>query len=123
MARLYRVIVPVSDIDAAQSFYERVLEMPGKRVSPERHYFDCEGTILACFNPTKFHEKLAATPNPEHIYLAVDDLPAALERCRHAGAVLQEEIQTHPWGETSFYIEDPFGNQVCFVDRGTMFTG
>ena len=49
--RLFRVIVPVSDIDAAARFYEELLGLPGKRVSSGRHYIDCEGTILALFSP------------------------------------------------------------------------
>ncbi len=28
-----------------------VLGVAGERVSPGRHYFDCEGVILACFDP------------------------------------------------------------------------
>ena len=123
MTKLYRVIVPVSDIDQAQSFYSSILAHEGERVSPERHYFDCEGTILACFDPTQFDEKPEVVPNPEHIYLAVDDLAEAYERCTVVGAKVVTEIQSYPWGETSFYIEDPFGNQLCFVDQNTMFTG
>jgi hypothetical protein len=49
--RLFRVIVPVSDIGAAARFYEELLGLPGKRVSSGRHYIDCEGTILALFSP------------------------------------------------------------------------
>ncbi len=82
MAHLYRVILPVSPIEAGASFYAAVLEQPGARVSPGRHYFDCEGTILACFDPEADHERRDPKPNPEHIYFAVDDLDAALERCR-----------------------------------------
>lgn len=123
MAKLYRVIVPVSDIDKAQAFYEAVLGFTGTRVSPERHYFDCDGTILACYDPTLFNEKPVATANPEHVYIAVADLAAAFERCKSADARIAVEINTYPWGETSFYIEDPFGNPICFVDQATMFTG
>jgi hypothetical protein len=36
---------------------------------------------------------------------------------------LAGEIAVRPWGDRSFYMEDPFGNKVCFVDRPTMFTG
>ena len=28
-----------------------------------------------------------------------------------------------PWGERSFYVEDPWGNPLCFVDRGTIYAG
>ena len=123
MAHLYRVILPVSPIEAGASFYAAVLEQPGARVSPGRHYFDCEGTILACFDPEADHERRDPKPNPEHIYFAVDDLDAALERCRAAGAEITEEIASYPWGETAFYANDPFGNQIRFVDRTTVFTG
>jgi len=43
---LFRVILPVSDIEAASDFYTQVLGMSGIRVSGGRHYFDCGGTIL-----------------------------------------------------------------------------
>jgi len=49
--QLYRVIQPVTDIEAAARFYSAVLETPGERVSPGRHYFACGGTILACYDP------------------------------------------------------------------------
>jgi hypothetical protein len=32
------------------------------------------------------------------------------------------EIARRPWGERSFYMRDPFGNPLCFVDEGTLFT-
>ena len=133
MARLYRVLVPVSDIEAAQVFYEAVLATPGQRVSPGRHYFDCEGTILACFDPQADGDGYVAKPNPEALYLAVSDLVATYEACREAGARFAEgappgvgplgEIVKRPWGEESFYVADPFGNSLCFVDSDTLFTG
>jgi hypothetical protein len=39
--KLFRVILPVSDIDRAESFYRFLLQSPGRRVSSGRHYFDC----------------------------------------------------------------------------------
>ena len=122
--KLYRVILPVGDIQAAQTFYARVLGVPGQRVSPGRHYFDCQGTILACFDPRADGDDFDASPNPDHIYFAVDDLDGALQRCRDAGSKgLDDGIVVQPWGERCFYATDPFGNKMCFVDRGTVFTG
>jgi catechol 2,3-dioxygenase-like lactoylglutathione lyase family enzyme len=131
--KLFRVIVPVSDIERATAFYAAVLGAPGTRVSPGRHYFDCEGTILACFDALADGDPAPVPPNPEHLYLAVDDLVAIHDRCRRAGAVFEESgrlgagppgrIAQRPWGETSFYVRDPFGNPLCFVDAGTVFTG
>jgi hypothetical protein len=27
-----------------------------------------------------------------------------------------------PWGEKSFYVVDPWGNDLCFVEDGTLYT-
>ncbi|MCZ6617300.1 MAG: VOC family protein [Gammaproteobacteria bacterium] len=134
MTHLYRVIVPVSDIEKAAEFYGAVLNQPGERVSPGRHYFQCGGTILACFDPRADGEGSSSPPNPQHIYLSETDLETVYERCRaaaanfddkqlHGGGPSLGEIATRPWGERSFYLHDPFGNPVCFVDDKTVFTG
>jgi uncharacterized glyoxalase superfamily protein PhnB len=124
MARLYRVILQVSDITLAERFYGRLLKTPGKRVSPGRHYFDCGGTILACFDPMADGDKKEAKPNPDHVYLAVDNLEEVFQRAAGAGCQwIEATIQRRPWGERSFYALDPFGNPICFVDESTVFTG
>ena len=132
MAKLFRVILPVADIDRAEQFYVQLLGMPGKRVSPGRHYFDCGGTILACFDPQADEDGSEPMPNPEWLYFAVPDLDTTYEAARQAGASFPEgevhgdamgRIATRPWGERSFYVEDPFGNKICFVDETTIFTG
>ena len=133
MARLYRVIVPVSDIEAARQFYGSVLGQEGQQISPGRHYFDCEGTVLACFDPRADGDEEEATSSSEPLYLAVDDLQGVYAACKTAGARFSSEappgvgplgeIATRPWGEISFYAEDPFGNSLCFVRRDTIFTG
>lgn len=131
-ATLFRVILPVSDIDRAARFYEQVLGTPGRRVSGGRHYFDCGGTILACFDPRADGDDFDARPNPEWLYFAVGDLEATLAAARAAGASFpagevhgdaMAAIATRPWGERSFYVRDPFDNGICFVDRETTFRG
>lgn len=64
MPHLFRVIVPVSDTHRAAAFYGAVLDDVGQRVSPGRHYFDCEGTILACYDPGADGDSRASTPLP-----------------------------------------------------------
>jgi catechol 2,3-dioxygenase-like lactoylglutathione lyase family enzyme len=129
---LFRVIVPVSNIDRAASFYSAVLGSPGMRISPGRHYFDCGGTILACFSPGADGDDYEPVPNPEWLYFAVDNLEAVYDACIKAGAELAPgdvhgdpagRIARRPWGERSFYVHDPFGNKLCFVDRATTFRG
>lgn len=122
--RLYRVILPVADIEAATRFYAALLQEPGKRVSSGRHYFDCGGTILACFDPRADGDAFDAQPNPDFIYFAVADVDAAMERARSLPcAAIDEDVQMQPWGERCFYAKDPFGNPICFVDEKTVFTG
>jgi len=124
MPKLFRVILPVTDIDLAERFYSHLLGMPGKRVSAGRHYFDCEGTILACFDPKADGDLTVAKPNPDHIYIAVSDLQTSYARAIAVGCQwIESEIKSRPWGETSFYARDPFGNPICLVDEKTVFTG
>ena len=120
---LFRVILPVSDIEAATSFYARLLEMLGTRVSSGRHYFDCGGTILACFDALADGDPEPVAPNPEYVYFSVDDLEAAHTRAEEAGCRELTGIEVRPWGERSFYARDPFENPICFVASETLFTG
>lgn len=120
--RLFRVILPVSNIDRAAEFYTRLLGAPGERIAPERHYFDCGGVILALVDPAG--HGLPFRSNPDHVYFAVSDLEDSFARAREAGCRrLEPAIATRVWGERSFYAEDPFGNPICFVDEGTLYTG
>lgn len=121
--KLFRVILPVSDIEKATRFYSTLLGIEGKRVSPGRHYFDCGGTILACFDPKADTDDFELGPNPDHIYFAVDDLEQKFAVARDVLRVSPDGIEVRPWGERSFYFKDPFGNKICFVDVETMFTG
>ncbi len=124
--QLYRVILPVPDIEVATAFYAAVLGSPGQRVSPGRHYFDCGGTILACYDPVadgdgerggwRFHPF-------QYIYLAVPELEATLGRVQAAGGTIDRGIETMPWGERMFYARDPLGSLLGFVDEQTLFRG
>lgn len=120
---LFRVILPVFDIETAASFYAHLLEMPGTRVSSGRHYFDCGGTILACYDALADGDPAEVGPNPQHVYFSVDDLHAAHTRAEEAGGRELTDIEVRPWGERSFYARDPFENPICFVDSHTLFTG
>jgi predicted enzyme related to lactoylglutathione lyase len=127
MPKLFRVILPVSDINRAQQFYERVLGMPGQRVSPGRHYFSCGETVLACYDPVADGDGLEEgwRHHPrQYIYFAVADLDATHREATAAGAVIADGgIQQMPWGERMFWAKDPFDNPISFVDERTLFTG
>lgn len=123
--KLYRVILPVGDIDRAARFYEELLGVPGERVSPGRHYLPVGGVILALYDPRADGDEHDARANQDHLYFAVPDLEAIHARAKTLGGLSPEmgAIETRPWGETSFYMKDPFGNPLCFVDEKTVFTG
>jgi predicted enzyme related to lactoylglutathione lyase len=127
MPKLFRVILPVSDIEGARKFYEHVLGMPGERVSPGRHYFNCGGTVLACYDPVADGDGHAGSwkHHPrQYLYFAVPDLEATRQRALDAGATeVEGGIQKMPWGERMFWATDPFGNPISFVDEKTLFTG
>jgi catechol 2,3-dioxygenase-like lactoylglutathione lyase family enzyme len=130
--RLYRVILPVGDIERAAKFYTDLLGVQGMRVSPGRHYFNCGGVILALYNPKGDGDPTEPRPNIGHIYLATGDLEAVYKRAERLGGLSREtgdgglpmgRIAKRPWGERSFYMKDPSGNPICFVDEHTLFTG
>jgi catechol 2,3-dioxygenase-like lactoylglutathione lyase family enzyme len=130
--RLYRVIMPVADLVPAQRFYATLLDQPGVRVSPGRHYFSCGDVTLAIYSPAEDGDVRHPRPNFDHVYFAVEDLDLVYERARALGCLSQDvgdgnlpmgEIARRPWGERSFYVRDPFGNPLCFVDPETIFTG
>ena len=130
--RLFRVILPVVNLADAERFYSVLLGQPGMRVSPGRHYFDCGGVIVALYNPGADGDDPTPQPNFEHVYFAVDDLEAAFERAQQLGGLSEKigdgklpmgQIARRPWGERSFYMRDPSGNPLCFVDETTLFTG
>ena len=132
VARLFRVIVPVNDLQAAVPFYEALLQQPGFKVSGGRHYFPCDGVILAIYDPKADGDDDVPRPNFEHLYFAVDDLEAAYARATNTGGLSTEvgdgglpmgEIARRPWGERSFYMHDPFGNPICFVDSASLYKG
>jgi catechol 2,3-dioxygenase-like lactoylglutathione lyase family enzyme len=131
MARIYRIIMPVSDLERAAHFYRQLLGDEGLRVSPGRHYFACGGVILAVYSPQDDGDTVESRPNFEHVYFAVPDLEDVFQRAQRVGGLSTKTgdgslpmgaIARRPWGERSFYMSDPCGNPLCFVDEKTVLT-
>lgn len=96
-------------------------------------YFDCGAVILGVLDYSSQAEGERPTV-AEAIYLATDDLEGVYRRahdlgCLSPGLIHDDphnplgEIVVRPWGERSFYVDDPSGNALCFVDERTLFTG
>ena len=129
--KLFRIALQVGDLDQAAAFYAKLLDDQGRRIPRgSRHYFDCGPVILALVDVTA-GEGLGPQPIPDYVYFAVSDLDAVYERAKELNCLAKAdvhgaaagEIVKRPWGELSFYAEDPWGNGLCFVDEKTLFTG
>lgn len=128
--KLFRTILQVDDLDKAADFYSKLLDDSGRRIPrASRHYIDCGAIILALVDVTAGGEQ--AKPLPDYIYFAVGNLEKVHARATELNCLSAEdvhgasagEIVVRPWGERSFYVADPWGNGLCFVDEKTLFTG
>ena len=130
---LYRIILQVDNLDKAEEFYGKLLGARGRRIPrASRHYIDCGPVILALVDVGGENiPDLKPQPLPDYIYFAVNDVDAVHARALQLNCLSTEdvhgesagEVVTRPWGERSFYVHDPWGNGLCFVDEKTLFTG
>jgi catechol 2,3-dioxygenase-like lactoylglutathione lyase family enzyme len=124
--KLFRIIIPVGDIEEADGFYSRVFNVKGIRVSPGRHYFNLNGLILACYEPKADGDDTTMLYNPhpnQYLYFEVDNLEMTHGVFISISKNKVSQIDIMPWGERLFYGDDPWGNHLCFVDKTTLFRG
>jgi len=130
---LYRIILQVDNLDKAEEFYGKLLGDLGRRIPRgSRHYIDCGPVILALVDVNgEGIPGLEPKPLPDYIYFAVSDAEAVHQRARELQCLSTDDVHgasagdlvKRPWGERSFYVHDPWGNGLCFVDENTLFTG
>jgi catechol 2,3-dioxygenase-like lactoylglutathione lyase family enzyme len=126
--RLFRVTVEVADLARATDLYRQLLGIDGELHRGARHYFDCGGVILAVLDVSQ--GGLTPAPGPKSLFFAVDDVDAVHERAAALGVLAPYqvhgapagEVVERPWGERSFYVVDPWGNDLCFCQDGTLYT-
>ncbi len=132
-SRVFRVLLPARDLEASRRFYESLLGTRGRVVAPGRVYFDCGPVIVGLLDYGPRGRRPSATP-VEALYFATGELEAVHRRARRLRALApgylhgdrsspMGGIVRRPWGERSFYVRDPSGNPLCFVDARTRFTG
>lgn len=122
---LFRINVEVSDLDRAEAFYETLFGVQGRRQAGARVYFDCGAVALQVL------EVPAPHPAAKALYFCATDLDAVHARAEQLACLSQElvhgesagAIKVRPWGERSFYAEDPWANPLCFVEAGTIYAG
>ena len=131
--RLFRVLLHARNFEQSRRFYETLLSTRGRLVARGRYYFDCGPVLLGILDYPVEGGKAITSPT-EALYFATSDLEGLYERardldCLSSGLIHNDpasplgKIVVRPWGERSFYAEDPSGNPLCFVDERTVFTG
>ena len=126
--QFFRLNIEVGNLDEAEHFYAELLDMPGRRQAGSRVYFTCGAVTLQVLDVSS-----QSTPHPaaKSLYFTVKDLDATFARAEKLKCLSPidvhgesgAEIRVRPWGERSFYADDPWGNPLCFVEEGTTYPG
>jgi predicted enzyme related to lactoylglutathione lyase len=123
------VNIDVDDLDKATRFYCEALGLSvGRRFegwielvgsgAPIYLLAKASGTAVSAASDQRRDYRRHWTP--VHLDFAVTDLPRAVERAKAAGASLEQDVETKPWGRIAMFA-DPFGNGFClleFLGRG-----
>jgi catechol 2,3-dioxygenase-like lactoylglutathione lyase family enzyme len=126
--KLFRITIEVGDLDRAALLYADLFGIEGERHPGARHYFDCGGVTAALIDVSR--GGMIPTPGPKSLYFAIDDIAGMHDRASRLGVLAPYqvhgepagEIVERPWGERSFYVVDPWGNDLCFCEDGTLYT-
>jgi predicted enzyme related to lactoylglutathione lyase len=124
----FRLNIEVGDLKSAIAFYTALLGIEGRKQAGSRCYFDCGPVTLQVLDVSSLRQPHHAAKS---LYFTVNDLEAAYERARALQCLSSEQVHdapgggivVRPWGERSFYAEDPWKNPLCFVEEGTVYTG
>jgi len=125
---LFRLNVEVGNLDEAARFYGTLFGLQGRVQAGSRCYFDCGPVTLQVLDVSSSGQPHTAA---KALYFTVRDLDAVFARARALSCLSKEEIHgepggeisVRPWGERSFYAEDPWQNPLCFVEAGTVYPG
>jgi hypothetical protein len=120
--------VPVPREGCATELYAALFGLAGQRYPGARHYFDCGGVIVAVLDVSR--GGMAPTLGPKSLYFAVDAVDGVHARAEQLGVLAPYQVHgepasaviTRPWGERSLYVVDPWGNDLCFCENGTLYT-
>ncbi|HKE18959.1 MAG TPA: VOC family protein [Kofleriaceae bacterium] len=126
--QLFRLNIEVGDLERAAGFYAALLGVAGRKQAGSRCYFTCGAVTLQVVDVST---QGAPHPAAKALYFTVQDLDAVFARARALDCLSKEvvhgvsggDISVRPWGERSFYAEDPWSNPLCFVEAGTVYPG
>ena len=123
MPRLFRLNLEVGDIDEAARFYNELFASETRPDMGARFYLQAGEVTLQVVQAEPPH------PAAKALYFAVGELGEVHRRASELGCLSAEtvhgtpggEMMVRPWGERSFYADDPWGNPLCFVEEGTIY--
>ena len=126
--QFFRLNVEVGNLEEAIHFYSTLLGVEGRKQPGSRVYYECGPVTLQVVDVSSVREPHIAA---KALYFTVKDLEAIFERAKSLGSLSRESVHdapgggivVRPWGERSFYVEDPWKNPLCFVEEGTVYTG
>jgi len=126
--QFFRLNVEVGNLEQAINFYSTLLGVQGRKQPGARSYFECGAVTLSVIDVSSIGSPHTAA---KALYFTVKNLEAAFDRAKALGCLSQESVHdapgggivVRPWGERSFYALDPWGNPLCFVEEGTVYTG
>ena len=122
--RLFRLNIEVGSVDQAHDFYSELLGIEGRPQMGSRVYFDA-GVTLQVVEAQSPHTAAKA------LYFEVPNLDTVHERAKRLDCLSDGSVHgtpagepvVRPWGERSFYADDPWGNPLYFVEQGTIYSG
>ena len=123
--RMFRLNLEVADIDSAAAFYRTLFDAEPRPQPGARIYLEAGPVTLQVVQLPEPH------PAAKALYFAVDDLDAVHARAAALGCLAAGDVHgtpagqpvVRPWGERSFYADDPWGNPLCFVAGDTIYAG
>ena len=120
------VNIDVEHLESAIRFYQEAVGMRLKR----RLFDDTVAELSGAAAPVFLLQKAAGSrPSPSvaearsyrrhwtpvHLDFVVEDLDVALERARDAGATVEGDVGSYPWGRIA-RLADPFGHGFCLLE-------
>jgi catechol 2,3-dioxygenase-like lactoylglutathione lyase family enzyme len=123
--QLFRLNIEVGDLSTAKRFYEELLGAQGRGQAGNRFYMNAGAVTLQVVGVPTPHPAAKAlyfvTPNLDAVHTSAASLGALSNELVHG--LKAGDISVKPWGERSFYADDPWGNPLCFVEAGTQYAG
>jgi catechol-2,3-dioxygenase len=126
--QFFRLNIEVGDLQSAISFYTSLMGIQGRKQAGSRCYFECGPVTLQVLDVSSERQP---HPAPKALYFTVNNLEEVYERAKSLKCLSAEDVHeapangivVRPWGERSFYVQDPWKNPLCFVEEGTVYTG